>query len=95
MQGSIQLPGFQEALDAVNAEVAAVLHFFSGESGYAIGVIEFLSTFAGSPLRLETRQRTPDLAAIDAVTALVRPAAGSVFNMSSRAQSRRRCRPVR
>ncbi len=84
MQGSIQLPGFEQALDAVDSKIATTLQVFCGEPSVAVGAIEFLRAFAGSPLRLEARQNAPNLIAIDAVAAFVRSPAASILDVAAR-----------
>ena len=55
MKRGIQLSDFSQALEVLNAEVAAALQVFRGQSTGAIGIIELLSASSSIPLRLETR----------------------------------------
>src|ERR1700704_6525622 len=79
----VQFPRLQAALDVVDPCVAAPLQIFIGEPSGPVGVIEFLCTLAGRPLRLKIRQHTPDLLAADAVAALVGSAIGGVLDAAA------------
>src|SRR5215475_1481163 len=64
----------------MDTEILPALEFARGQSVGATGVVEFLSAFAGRPLRLEIRESAANFVAIHAIAALVRPTAGGVLD---------------
>ncbi len=70
-------------MNLVDSHVAAALEILSRQPYSPVGIIEFLSTFACSPLRSEIRQDAMDLVAIHAIAALVWAAARSVFHLTA------------
>lgn len=69
--GSIELSGFYQALDVIDAEIAAFVEVFKGETGGLVGVVKLFGAFASVPSGLVGGKDAAEFVAIDAIAALV------------------------
>jgi len=78
--GSIEIPGFYEALDVIDAEIAAFVEIFKGEAGGFVSVVKLFGAFASGPCGLVGRKDAAEFVAIDAIAALVWTTVYGVFD---------------
>ena len=83
-QRTFQCSRVQQTLDMIHPNVTATLQIFPGKADRAVGIIEFLGTFASGPLRLEIRQHAAYLFAADTVAAFVGTSSRGVLNATTR-----------
>src|SRR5580692_1333208 len=69
--------------EAAEAGITAAINLSGGQACSAIAIVQFLRPFAGVPLRAEVWHSPPDLVAVNAVAALVRPTIGGIFDAAS------------
>jgi hypothetical protein len=65
-------------------DVAPALQVLECEPRYGIGVVEFLSAFAGGPLRLEAGKHAVNFVAGDAVGAFIRATVRRILDTAPR-----------